>query len=72
MIPKPVDPIQIRNWAFHTDLCDVIAFLCLMPAMTGGENQVVDSHEVERIIKRERPDIHSVLKEKFPYKRDMW
>jgi hypothetical protein len=37
--------------------------------MTGGENQVVDSREVERIIKRERPDLHSVLKQKFPYKR---
>ena len=33
--------------SFHTDRCDVIAFLCLMPAMS-GENQVVDSREIEK------------------------
>ena len=54
---------------FHTDRCDVIAFLCLMPAKSGGENQVVDSQKVENIIFTERPDLHLILKQKFPYKR---
>jgi hypothetical protein len=67
--PKTRGPNTNKKLGFHTDRCDVIAFLCLIPAMTGGENQVVDSREVERIIKRERPDLHSVLKQKFPYKR---
>lgn len=67
--PKTRGPNTNRKLGFHTDRCDVIAFLCLMPAMTGGENQVVDSRKVERIIKLERPDLHSVLQRQFPYKR---
>ena len=67
--PKTRGPNTNRKLGFHTDRCDVIAFLCLMPAMTGGENQVVDSREVERIIKLERPDLYSVLQQQFPYKR---
>ncbi len=61
-------PNTNRKLSFHTDRCDVIAFLCLQPAKTGGENQIVSSEEVEQIIKDERTDLHAVLCQKFPYK----
>lgn len=62
-------PNTNRKLSFHTDRCDVIAFLCLMPAMIGGENQVVDSREIAKIIKSERPDLHKILQQQFPFKR---
>ena len=62
-------PNTNRKLSFHSDRCDVIAFLCLRPAMNGGENQVIDSQVIEKIIQLERPDLHNVLKQKFPYKR---
>ena len=61
-------PNTNRKLSFHTDRCDVIAFLCLQPAMSGGENQIVNSEEVEKTIKNERPDLHAILCQKFPYK----
>ena len=67
--PKTRGPNTNRKLGFHSDRCDVIAFICLRPAMTGGENQVVDSREVEKIIKSERPDLYDVLRQNFPYKR---
>lgn len=62
-------PNTNRKLGFHTDRCDVIAFLCLMPAKEGGENHVVSSENVERLIRKERPDLHEVLTQPFPYKR---
>ena len=48
----------------------MIAFLCLMPAKNGGENQVIDSQVIEKIIQLERPELlHSILKQKYPLKR---
>ena len=61
-------PNTNRKLSFHTDRCDVIAFLCLQPAMSGGENQIVNSEEVEKTIQDERPDLHTILCQKFPYK----
>ena len=62
-------PNTNRSLSFHTDRCDVIAFLCLNPAKSGGENQIVQSSIVEAIIRKERPELHAVLTQKFPYKR---
>lgn len=61
-------PNTNRKLSFHTDRCDVIAFLCLQPAMSGGENQIVNSEKVEKTIHNERPDLHTILCQKFPYK----
>tara|TARA_B100000963_G_C22448859_1_gene590129 strand:- start:281 stop:814 length:534 start_codon:yes stop_codon:yes gene_type:complete len=36
--------------------------------MSGGENQIVNSEEVEKTIKDEKPDLHTILCQKFPYK----
>ena len=62
-------PYSNRKLGFHTDRCDVIGFLCLQPAASGGENQIVNSKEVARIIKEERKDLYEVLCRHFPYKR---
>tara|TARA_B100001057_G_scaffold361277_1_gene363670 strand:- start:100 stop:969 length:870 start_codon:yes stop_codon:yes gene_type:complete len=62
-------PNTNRKLGFHTDRCDVIGFLCLQPAKIGGENQVVGSLQIEKIIRLERPDLHEILCQPFPYKR---
>ena len=46
-----------------------LLFFALIPPKTGGENQVIDSRKIEKIIQSERPDLHQTLKEKFPHKR---
>ena len=66
--PRTRGPNTNNKLGFHTDRCDVIAFLCLMPAMS-GENQVIDSRKIAEIIKSERPDLYEVLQQRFPYKR---
>ena len=67
--PRTRGPNTNKKLSFHSDRCDAIAFLCLNPAKTGGENQVIDSRKIEKIIQSERPDLHQTLKEKFPHKR---
>ena len=62
-------PNTNRKLGFHTDRCDVIGFLCLQPARSGGENQVVNSTRISEIIHKERPDLHEILCQAFPYKR---
>ncbi len=62
-------PNTNRKLGFHTDRCDVIGFLCLQPARTGGENHVVSSIQVEEIIRSEKPELHEALCRPFPYKR---
>ena len=62
-------PHSNRKLGFHTDRCDVIGFLCLRAAATGGENQIVNSKEVAQIIQKERKDLYEVLCTPFPYKR---
>ena len=66
--PRTRGPNTNKKLSFHTDRCDVIGFLCLQPAKSGGENQIIQSKEVEKIIKKERPDLHEILYQKFPYK----
>lgn len=62
-------PNTNRKLSFHTDRCDVIAFLCWKQAKEGGENEVVSSMAVYNQIGRERPDLLEVLEEPFLYKR---
>ena len=66
--PRTRGPNTNKKLSFHTDRCDVIGFLCLQPAKSGGENQIIQSKKVEKIIKKERPDLHEILYQKFPYK----
>ena len=52
--PKVRGPNTNQKLSFHSDRCDVIAFLCLQPARSGGENQIVQSEEVEQVRSEER------------------
>jgi hypothetical protein len=61
-------PYSNRRLSFHTDRSDVIGFLCLQPAKSGGENQIVKSQEVQAIIHEERQDLHQLLCSPFPFK----
>jgi alpha-ketoglutarate-dependent taurine dioxygenase len=62
-------PNTNRRLSFHTDRCDVIAFLCLRQARKGGENELVSSPALYESIKEERPDLLKILMQPFPYKR---
>lgn len=66
---KTRGPNTSKRLSFHTDRCDVIAFLCLQQAISGGENQVVSSVAVFNQILSERPDLLQVLTQPFYYKR---
>ncbi len=67
--PRTRGPNTNRKLSFHTDRCDVIAFLCLQQAQSGGENQVVSSTSLYNQILRRRPDLLEVLRQPFLYKR---
>lgn len=67
--PRARGPNTRKKLTFHTDRCDVIAFLCLQPAKEGGENQVVSSVSVYNEILRRRPDLLEVLMQPFYYQR---
>jgi alpha-ketoglutarate-dependent taurine dioxygenase len=67
--PRARGPNTARKLSFHTDRCDVIAFLCLQQAKSGGENQLVSSMAIYNQILAERPDLLDVLREPFLYKR---
>jgi len=66
---KTRGPNTSKRLSFHTDRCDVIAFLCLQQAITGGENQIVSSVAVYNQILSERPDLLHILTQLFYYKR---
>ena len=55
--------------SFHTDRCDVIGFLCVRQARSGGENMVVSSATVYNRIGRQRPDLLETLCAPFYYQR---
>ena len=42
---------------FHTDSCDVVALLCLRPAMQGGISSIVSAAAVFEEMRRLRPDL---------------
>lgn len=62
-------PNTRKKLSFHTDRCDVIAFLCLMNAKSGGENQVVSSMTLYNEMLQRRPDLVEVLLEPYFYQR---
>lgn len=42
---------------YHTDESDIVGLLCLHQAMEGGESQVVSSHHIYNVLRKERPDV---------------
>lgn len=67
--PRTRGPNSNKGLSFHTDRCDVIGFLCLRQAKTGGENQLVSSAALYEEIRRTNPKVLRVLMGTFPYKR---
>ena len=67
--PRTRGPNTNKKLSFHTDRCDVIAFLCWKQAREGGENELVSSMALSNQIREERPDLLEVLREPFLYKR---
>lgn len=67
--PRARGPSSKNRLTFHSDRCDVIAFLCLKDAKSGGENQIVSSITLYERIKAERPDLLQVLLTPFWYQR---
>ena len=67
--PRTRGPNTSKKLSFHTDRCDVIAFLCLKQALEGGENEVVSSVAVYNEILKRRPDLLQQLLEPYLYKR---
>ncbi len=67
--PQARGPNTKKRLSFHTDRCDVIAFLCVRPARSGGDNQLVSSMAVYNEMLRGRPDLVEVLLQPFYYRR---
>ncbi len=54
---------------FHTDSCDIVALLCLKPAMRGGLSSIASSVTVFNEMHRQRPDLAALLFEPLAYDR---
>ena len=67
--PRTRGPNTRKKLSFHTDRCDVIAFLCLQQARSGGENQVVSSMAIYNQLATTRPDLLEQLMQPYFYQR---
>jgi len=67
--PRFRGPSSNRRLRFHTDRCDVIGFLCIRPALEGGESHVVSSPRIHEELARRRPDLLEECYGEFPYLR---
>ncbi len=67
--PRARGPNTSKKLSFHTDRCDVIGFLCIRQARSGGENQVVSSPALYNEILCACPDLLKVLMQPFCYQR---
>ena len=52
---------------FHSDSSDIVALMCLRPAMTGGASCLVSGAEIYNEILRRRPDLAPLLLEPFHF-----
>lgn len=53
----------------HTDPADILAFLCLRPAKTGGTSRFTSAMTVHEELRRRRPDLLAPLYRGFRYHR---
>jgi hypothetical protein len=67
--PKARGPSSRKRLSYHTDRCDVISFLCVRQAETGGENYLVSSVAIYNEMLRQRPDLVEVLMHSYRYQR---
>ncbi|MDA0204172.1 MAG: TauD/TfdA family dioxygenase [Acidobacteria bacterium] len=62
-------PMSNKRLSFHTDRCDVIAFLCIQPAAEGGDTFVVSSVALRDELRRRAPAVLETLSRPYPYLR---
>lgn len=67
--PQARGPSSRKRLSYHTDRCDVISFLCVRQASSGGENYVVSSVAIYNEMLRARPDLVEVLMQPYRYQR---
>ena len=67
--PRARGPNTRKKLSYHSDRCDVIGFMCLNQAMSGGENYLVSSGAIYNEILERRPDLLEVLMQPFYYLR---
>jgi hypothetical protein len=67
--PRARGPNTRKRLSFHTDRCDVIAFMCLQQALSGGENDILSSAALYNEIRRRRPDLLAELMQPYFYQR---
>lgn len=67
--PRFRGPMSSKRLSFHTDRCDVIAFLCIRPAVQGGETFVVSSQALRDELLRRAPQTLETLSRPYPYLR---
>ncbi len=67
--PRYRGPMSSKRLSFHTDRCDVIAFLCMQPAAEGGETFVVSSVALRDELRRRDPAALETLSRPYPYLR---
>jgi len=62
-------PNTRKRLSFHTDRCDVIGFLCIQQAQSGGNNQLVSSVALFNEMRTRWPELTEVLMQPFYYLR---
>lgn len=67
--PKARGPSSRKRLSYHTDRCDVISFLCIRQAASGGENYLVSSVSIFNEMLERRPDLVDVLMQPYRYQR---
>ena len=67
--PRARGPNTRKRLSYHSDRCDVIGFMCLNQAKSGGENYLVSSAALYNEILARRPDLLGVLMGPFYYLR---
>ncbi|MFP6872704.1 MAG: TauD/TfdA family dioxygenase [Verrucomicrobiales bacterium] len=67
--PRSRGPNTRRKLTFHSDRCDVIGFLCLRQAKSGGGNDLVSSAAIHNRLLQTRPELLEELYRPFYYKR---
>ncbi len=66
--PRDRGPSSSRALRFHSDRCDVLGFLCVRPARTGGDSFLVSTPTLHDEILSRRPDLLEELYGKWYYK----
>lgn len=62
-------PMSNKRLSFHTDRCDVIAFLAIQPALEGGETFLVSSQTLRDELRRRDPEALATLSRPYPFLR---